>query len=224
MNKSVLRYPEATVMMTTTALRPTFAEFIGTFTLVLVGVGAVAAGQGLLVGAFSHGLVVTGMIYAFGAVSGAHLNPAVSLAMFASGRLPLPTLLGYWAAQFTAAIAASLLLRLLIGEGVAGGQTLGTLTSTAVWTAALFEAVQVFLLVTVIFHTAVYGRAGDFAGIAIGLTLASLILMGGVYTGASINPARTLGPALVAGDLSYVLPYFIGLFGGGALAGFIHRA
>jgi MIP family channel proteins len=203
-------------------MRPFLAEFIGTFTLVLVGVGAVAAGQGLLVGAFSHGLVVIGMIYTYGHVSGAHLNPAVTLAMLVGGQMNAGKAAGYWVAQFAAAIAASLLLRLLIGEQVAAGQTLGTLTRDALWTAALFEAVQVFLLVSTIYQAAVFGKAGNLAGIVIGVTLAALILMGGQYTGASINPARTLGPALVAGDLSYVLPYFVGLFGGGALAGWVH--
>jgi MIP family channel proteins len=203
-------------------MRPFLAEFIGTFTLVLIGVGAVAAGQGLLVGAFSHGLVVIGMIYTYGHLSGAHLNPAVTLAMLVGGQMNAGKAAGYWVAQFAAAIAASLLLRLLIGEQVAAGQTLGTLTRDAVWTAALFEAVQVFLLVSTIYQAAVFGKAGNLAGIVIGVTLAALILMGGQYTGASINPARTFGPALVAGDLSYVLPYFVGLFGGGALAGWVH--
>jgi MIP family channel proteins len=204
-------------------MRPSIAEFLGTFTLVLVGVGAVASGQGLVVGALSHGLVVVGMIYTYGHVSGAHINPAVSLALFVSRTITLPTLLVYWVAQFGGAIAASLLLRLLLGDAVADGQTIGTLTRDAVWTAALFEAVQIFLLLMTIFQAGVYRKAGDFAPLAIGFTLAALILMGGVTTGASINPARTLGPAVVAGDLSYVLPYFVGLFGGALLAGALHR-
>ncbi len=204
-------------------MRPTLAEFIGTFTLVLVGVGAVASGQGLVVGALSHGLAVVGLIYTYGHISGAHINPAVSLALFVARRISPATLLTYWAAQFSGAILAALLLRFFIGDAVAAGQTTGTLTRDAVWTAALFEAVQVFLLVTAIFQTAVAGKAGELAPFAIGFTLAALILMGGVYTGASINPARTLGPAVVAGDLSYVLPYFVGLFGGAALAGALHR-
>jgi glycerol uptake facilitator-like aquaporin len=73
-----------------------------------------------------------------------------------------------------------------------------------------------------VYQAAVYGKAGNLAGVAIGFTLAGSILAGGVLTGASLNPARTLGPALAAGDLSYVLPYFVGLFGGGIIGGLVH--
>src|SRR5690606_2208550 len=73
-----------------------------------------------------------------------------------------------------------------------------------------------------IYQTAIYGKGGNMAAFAIGVTLAAAILAGGTYTGASLNPARTLGPAIVAGDLSYVLPYFIGMFGGGLFAGVLH--
>jgi glycerol uptake facilitator-like aquaporin len=73
-----------------------------------------------------------------------------------------------------------------------------------------------------VYQAAVYGKAGNLAGVAIGLTLTGSILAGGVLTGASLNPARTLGPALAAGDLSYVLPYFIGIFGGGIVGGLLH--
>jgi MIP family channel proteins len=203
-------------------MRPYVAEFLGTFTLVLIGVGAVASSQGLVVGALSHGLAVVGLAYTYGHISGAHLNPAVSFAFFVARKITLATLVGYWVAQSLGAILASLLLALFLGgDTVAAGQTVGTLTRDAVWTAALFEAVQVFVLVMAIFQAAVYGKAGNLAPVAIGFTLAALILMGGIYTGASINPARTLGPAVVAGDYSYLLPYLIGLFGGAALAGMI---
>jgi glycerol uptake facilitator-like aquaporin len=203
-------------------MREYIVEFIGTFTLVLVGVGAVASGQGLLVGALSHGLVVIGIIYTYSHLCPAYFNPAVTLAMLVGRQISVSKAVGYWIAQFAAAIAASLLLRLLIGEQVVAGQTIGVLTRDAVWTAALFEAIQVFLLVSTIYQAAVYGKAGNLAGLVIGITLAALILMGGVYTGASINPARTLGPALVASDLGYVLPYFAGLFGGAAVGGWVH--
>jgi MIP family channel proteins len=203
-------------------MRPYVAEFLGTFTLVLIGVGAVTSGQGLVVGALSHGLAVVGLAYTYGHISGAHLNPAVSFAFFIARKISLATLVGYWVTQSLGAILASLLLALFLGgDTVAAGQTVGTLTRDAVWTAALFEAVQVFVLVMAIFQAAVYGKAGNLAPVAIGFTLAALILMGGIYTGASINPARTLGPAVVAGDYSYLLPYLIGLFGGAALAGMI---
>jgi glycerol uptake facilitator-like aquaporin len=91
-----------------------------------------------------------------------------------------------------------------------------------VWTAAVFEAILTFFLVSAVYQAAVYGKAGNLAGVAIGLTLAFSIIAGGVYTGASLNPARTLGPALVAGDLSYALPYLVGIFAGGIIAGLVH--
>jgi len=79
-----------------------------------------------------------------------------------------------------------------------------------------------FLLVSAIYQTAVYEKAGNLAAVAIGVTLAALILAGGPPTGASYNPARTLGPAMAAGNLSYLFPYFVGTFGGGVLGGIIH--
>ncbi|HMQ25969.1 MAG TPA: aquaporin, partial [Acidimicrobiales bacterium] len=78
-----------------------------------------------------------------------------------------------------------------------------------------------FFLVSVIYQAAVFGRAGALVGFVIGITLAALILAGASYSGASLNPARTLGPALIAGEMSYVLPYFVGIFGGGLLAGMV---
>ncbi|PJF27494.1 MAG: hypothetical protein CUN52_14460, partial [Phototrophicales bacterium] len=102
------------------------------------------------------------------------------------------------------------------------GETTGTLTTSNIWQAALFEAILTFFLVSTVFQAGIYGKAGNMAGLAIGFTLIGLILAGGIFTGASLNPARTFGPAVVAGNLSYLLPYFLGIFGGGAVAGLLH--
>jgi glycerol uptake facilitator-like aquaporin len=88
--------------------------------------------------------------------------------------------------------------------------------------AALFEAIMTFLLVSVVYQAAVYERAGNLAAVAIGFTLTATILAGGTYTGASLNPSRTFGPALIAGDLSYLVPYLAGIFGGGVIGGIVH--
>jgi MIP family channel proteins len=203
-------------------LRSLIAEFVGTFTLVFVGVGAaaVAGTQGVVVAALGHGLVLVGLIYAYGHISGAHFNPAVTLGLLVGGKIEVTAAGLYMVAQFAGAIVAGFLA---VALSVEGGQTTGSLTASAVGTAAIFEAVLTFFLVSAIYQAAVYGKAGGLAPVAIGLTLAGCILAGGVYTGASLNPARTVGPALAGGgDLSYVAPYLVGLFAGGALAGLFH--
>lgn len=203
--------------------RSMIAELLGTFTLVFVGVAAaaVAGEQGVIVAALGHGLVLIGLIYAYGHISGAHFNPAVTLALLLGGRITPSTAGLYMFNQFIGAIGAAVLARALLPIGT-GGQTVGSLTADAVWTAAGVEVVLTFFLVTAVYQAAVYGKAGNLAAVAIGMTLCGAILAGGVFTGASLNPARTLGPALANADFSYLLPYLVGTFGGGALGGLVH--
>jgi MIP family channel proteins len=204
-------------------MRAALAEFFGTFTLVFVGAAAVASGQGVAVAALAHGIILAAIIYTYGHISGAHVNPAVTAGVFVARKIePLRAVI-YWIAQFLGGIAAALLLSVLIADRTNVGQTVGSLTGSAPWSAAAVEVVVTFFLVSAVIQAAVYGRAGNFAGLAIGFTLLASIAAVGTYTGASLNPARTLGPALVAGDLSYLLPYFVGMFGGGVLAGLVHR-
>lgn len=209
-------------------LRAALAELIGTFTLVFIGVLAVivavtpGTNSNVLVPAFAHGLALLGMVYVFGHVSGAHVNPAVTAGLLVGGKVKLLEAVVYWIAQFLGGVIAASLAVALVPNPANYGQTIGTITSNNVWTAAVFEAVLTFMLVSAVYQAAVYGKAGNLAGVAIGLTLAFAIIAGGVFTGASLNPARTLGPALVAGDLSYVLPYLVGIFAGGAAAGLLH--
>lgn len=216
----------------TTAVKASLAEFIGTFALVFVGMAAVTVAPlyGVVVPAFAHGLIITGLIFAFGALSGGQFNPAVTLALMLGGKEKPTRGLVFIVLQFVASIIAAFLLLNLIPEqfqvvteeGVNWneGLAIGSMTTTGgMWWSATLEGIQTFLFVTVIFQAAAYGRAGNLAPMAIGLTLVALILAFGAYTGTSLNPARTLGPALVAGSMNHVVPYLVGIFSGGALAG-----
>src|SRR5438105_11565941 len=199
------------------------AEAIGTFCLVFAGTGAVvvdevsggATGHGGVGPAF--GLVVAVMIFAVGHISGAHLNPAVS-AGFAAGRhFPLREVAPYWAAQAGGAILASLALRGLFGLRGGLGAThpahVGQLADLAL------EAGLTAVLMVVILAVATDTRAqGSLAAIAVGATIALEALVLGPITGASMNPARSLAPALVAGDWSDLWVYIVGPLAG-ALAG-----
>ena len=214
------------------------AELIGTFTLCFVGIasGIVAPQFGIAAPAFAHGLIVTGLIFTYIHISGAHFNPAVTVGLLVGRKIePIPAI-AYILTQFVGGVIAAYLIVFLIGgadnalmlEFVGGaenfnfGQTVGFLTENHVWKAAVIEGILIFLLLTTIYQSAVYEKAGINAAISIGLTLAALIFATGAMTGASINPARTLGPALAAGDLSYLIPYFVGLFGGAIVAGAVH--
>ena len=181
------------------------AEFTGTFALVLAGTGAIVSNE-LSSGAVGHtgialtfGLVVWVMIAAFGDRSGAHFNPAVSLALAASGRFPWRDVPGYVAAQCLGATAASWLLRNL----VPAAQTLGaTRPSGSTGQSFALETLLTLILMLVILSVSDPGRSPDpTAGIAIGSTVALEALFAGPICGASMNPARSLGPALMAGEL-----------------------
>ena len=212
------------------------AELIGTFVLVFVGSAAVLVADvfGVLVPALAHGLILVALVYTYGHISGAQVNPAVTLGLLVGGKQDLNKSLVYMLAQFIGAIIAAIVLTAVFPKDNAAvvgflgdatynyGQTTGFLTADSVWTAAIYEAILTFFLVSAVFQAAAYGRAGKLAGVAIGFTLAASILAGGPATGASLNPARTLGPSLVAGNTSYLIPYLIGIFAGGAIAGLVH--
>lgn len=203
-------------------LKASLAELLGTFTLIFVGGAAVASGQGVVAAALAHGLALVSIIFVYGHISGAHVNPAVTVGLLVGGKVTIDRAAFYIVAQFIGGVLGAIVVNIVITDGARLGQTIGSLTADSVGQAALFEAFMTFLLVSAVYQAAAFGRAGNLAPLAIGLTLAAAILAGGTYTGASLNPMRTLGPALVAGDLSYVVPYLIGIFGGGILAGLIH--
>lgn len=193
------------------------AEFIGTFALVFIGAGAGAANAGLIGVALAHGLTLMIFAYAFGSISGTHVNPAVTWAFVWNGTLKWSEAAVYWVAQFVGAISAAGLLHLFastMGGSINAGATVGVLTDANPILAMVAEAVLTFFLVNTILHTAVGGKGGPMTGAAIGMTLTAAILVGGPLTGASLNPARTLGTAVYAApSLANIYTYVIYLFG-----------
>jgi MIP family channel proteins len=215
------------------------AEFIGTFALVFIGAGAAAViGDGAGLGgigaiAFAHGLTVMVFAFAYGSVSGAHLNPAVTFGVLVAGAIGRAEAVAYIIAQLVGGIAAALVLSAVLG-GVATG--LGTpalahdlalgATAVTISPAAGFaiEAMLAFFLVTVVLSTAVAGRAGNLAPLAIGMTLTLNIIMGGALTGAAFNPARALGPMIATGKLDNAWLYVLAPLVGAAVAALVHGA
>lgn len=210
------------------------AELIGTFTLVFIGAGAGALADpgtaGLVAVAFAHGLALMVIIYAWGSISGAHVNPAVTLGVLSTGRISVPKAVSYWIAQALGAIAAAYTLAWFLGPDSGLGSTIGKLTPDVANAAEganaakviVLEGILTFFLVTAVFASGIHGRNGNLAGIAIGLVLTMDILCGGPLTGASMNPARTLGPAVATGELNYVWMYFVGPAAGGVLAALLY--
>jgi MIP family channel proteins len=171
--------------------------------------------------AFSFGLVITVMIYAVGHISGAHFNPAVTFAFALSRHFPWPRLLGYWAAQLLGALTAAAILRGSLGNVADVG---ATLPSGSQGQSFLWELVLTFFLMFVIMAVATDTRAvGEAAAIAIGGTVGLDAMFGGPISGASMNPARSLGPALVSGELHALWLYVIAPLAGAALGALIYQ-
>ncbi len=220
--------------MTPQQTRNAVAEGIGTFMLVLVGAGAGAISGGDLVAvALAHGLILVAIVATYGHISGAHVNPAVTLGLLVGGKIEARQASIYWIAQFIGALAAGVILRLVLPmlTNPALEASIKTLGQTApadginALGIVLVEAILTFALVSTVYQAAVFGKGGSAAPLLIGLTLGAAILFGGPLTGGSLNPARTLGPALLAEDRQNLIEvgnYFLGIFLGGALAGFIH--
>jgi len=206
------------------------AELIGTFALVFVGAAVSMYDAGLLAIALAHGLTLAVFVYAFGHISGAHINPAVTFSLALNGTVKWAEAAVYWVAQFAGAVLAALVLNGIVGlvnaQAFAATQTTGVLTENFPYYALGVEALLTFFLVSTFLHTAVAGKAGPMAGWAIGTTWAIAILAGGPLTGASLNPARTFGPAAVAGaarDPMMYLIYFVGPLLGATLAWGVYR-
>jgi len=211
------------------------AEFIGTFTLVLLGCGtAVVAGSqvGVLGIAFAFGFSLIAMAYGIGPISGCHINPAVSLGVFVSGRMEAKDLIGYIISQVLGAIVAAFVLMLIVKGQLAGydiaagglGQNgwgsgyLGEYNASA---AIIFEFIATFLFIIVILGSTQEGAPTQMAGLAIGIALVVIHIFGIQITGVSVNPARSLGPALLVGGkalaqvwLFLIVPSLAGIFAG----------
>jgi MIP family channel proteins len=205
------------------------AEGIGTFGLVFAGCGAIVIdaqshGQITHVGVgLVFGLIITVMIYAFGHISGAHFNPAVTLAFVLTRHFPLRRLWIYWSAQFIGAMLAAFCLRLLLGNVAHLGTTLPTGNGGA-WQSFAFEALLTFFLMVVIMAMATDTRAvGQAAALAIGATVALEALFAGPISGASMNPARSFGPALISGTWTAQWVYLLAPFLGAIVGALIYR-
>jgi aquaporin Z len=202
------------------------AEAFGTFCLVFAGTGAliinqVAGGSAVThVGiALTFGLVVLAMIYALGDISGCHINPAVTLGFVAARRMPIAKAGGYIAAQLVGALLASLLLRLLFPSNEGLGITVPAGEPDQFWRSLVLEGVLTFILMFVVISVSTGAKEkGITAGIAIGAVIALESLFAGPITGASMNPARSLAPALVTGKLGAVWIYIVGPIAGALLA------
>jgi MIP family channel proteins len=201
------------------------AEFIGTFTLIFIGAGAGALagsnGGGIIAVALAHGVALMVIVYAWGAVSGAHVNPAVTFSLALAGKTTWLTAVRYWIAQLAGAALGGYTLRFLLGTTGSLGMTLPAASVSALQ-ATVLEAVLTFFLVTAVFGSAVANRNGNAAGLAIGFVLTMDILMGGSLTGASMNPARTFGPALAMGNFQSFWIYIVGPLAGGGVAALIY--
>jgi aquaporin NIP len=206
--------------------RALVAEAIGTFALVFAGAGAVVVDArthqlGHVGVAITFGLVIMAMIYAVGHISGAHFNPAVSFAFAVTRHFPWPRTLAYWGAQLGGALVAAALLRGSLGDDAHVGATLpsGSEGQSFVW-----EFVLTFFLMVVVMAVATDTRAiGEAAAIAIGATVGLDAMFGGPVSGASMNPARSIGPAIVSGDLHALWLYVVAPLAGATLGAVVYQ-
>jgi MIP family channel proteins len=208
------------------------AEFIGTYAFVFIGAGTAAVvGDGVgLAGivaiAFAHGLAIMAFAFAYGSVSGGHMNPAVTVGVLAAGAMSAVEAIGYIISQLIGGVAGALLLRTGLGTpALAHNLVLGAMSLTITPAAGfMIEALLGFFLVTVVLSTAVAGRAGSLAPLAIRMTLTLNILMGGALTGAPFNPARALGPMVATGNFSDAWLYVTAPIVGAIVAAVLHTA
>jgi aquaporin Z len=224
--------------------KPT-AEFIGTFTLVFFGCGAaVIAGMGtgptaidVLGIAFAFGLAIVAMAYGIGPISGCHVNPAVSFGVLVAGRMTMGDFISYVIAQVLGALAGAAVLYIILSGKSAGwtgglgqnGWGTGYLGQYNLLSAFIFEVVATFLFLVCILGVTQKSAPSQFAGVAIGLTLVAIHIVGINVTGVSVNPARSLGPAIIGagtnpGALAQVWLFIIAPLIGAGIAGFLFKS
>lgn len=214
-------------------MRKYIAEFIGTLTLVLFGCGiAVVSGGNLVATSLAFGLSIVAMAYVIGNISGCHVNPAVSLAMFISKKMELKEFLFYVLAQVLGALAGSALLYLVLSNTNLGTLALGangygalSATNITLLGALVTEVVLTFVFIYTILGVTSDESKGNVAGLVIGLTLTFVHLLGIRLTGTSVNPARSLAPAIFLGGvaLKQVWVFIVAPFVGAALAAFVFK-
>lgn len=223
-------------------MKKLIAEFIGTMVLVIFGCGSAVAANTLLGGvnvgiplafstlliAFAFGLTIVAMAYSIGNISGCHINPAVSLSMLISGRMPVKDFIGYIIAQFLGGIAGAGILVALFGSNQALGQNgYGAASALGIdmWQALLIEVILTFVFVIAILGVTSKIENNAVVGLVIGLTLTLVHILGIPFTGTSVNPARSFGPALLAGGeaLSQVWVFIVAPLVGAALAAVVYK-
>ena len=206
--------------------RKLICEFIGTMMLVLIACGvAVITDVGVIATSLAFGLVVIAMAYSIGNVSGCHINPAVSLGMALSGRMKWREFWGYVCAQVLGGIAGAALLGVLVRSFANLGANGYDGTNVTVWIALLVEIILTFIFVSVILGVTDKKENGHATGIVIGLTLTLVHLFGLYFTGTSVNPARSIGPALLQGGdaLCHVWVFILAPMIGAALAAMFYK-
>ena len=204
-------------------LRRGVAEFIGTFALIFIGCGSVAFARTLTDVALAHGFVIAVFVSALAFASGAHFNPAITLGFLVTRRIGVTLALFYWVVQFAAAAIAAVVLNWVLPNAIATQSKLGVPSLGAgigAGAGVVVEAILTFFLVFVVFATAVDERGAfkQIAGLAIGFTISLDILMGGVLTGAAMNPARAFGPQLVGDYWANFWVWYVGPLAGAAVA------
>jgi aquaporin Z len=216
--------------------RPCLAEFLGTFFLCFAGIAAilsdtkaVGSGAGIVGIALAHGLALSVAVNAFGGISGAHFNPAVSVGMLATGRIEPISALCYIVSQCLGSVVAAVACRAVFPYDAVSQANLGIPLpgnpDTSAGVIFVVEFILTFLLMTAIFGTAVdeRGKAVKIGGFGIGLTVTFDILAGGALTGASMNPARSFGPALVHGLFTHHILYWIAPIAGACAAALLYH-
>jgi len=208
-----------------TRLRPLLAEFIGTFALIFVGIGAIkTAGDNVLAVALAHGLTIAAFVSATLHISGGQLNPAVTFGLACGGHMKWSNAWGFWIAQCLGGISAALICLGLFGRDTVVSGTPQLAIDLTARQGILVEGILTFFLVFVVHGTAVDERGPRrVAGLVVGATITLDFLFGGPLTGAAMNPARVLGPAVAANFWHDHSVYWVGPLLGGGLAGLVYR-